>query len=307
MKADPLTGRLTAVFDDDSMEGLPQVPFTSFELDFDDGPRAPLTSPAVCGPHTATTHMTPWSGNGPVDADGEFTLTEAPGGGGCPGSLGERPFAPGFLAGRESDKAGAFTPFRTDIGRSDGEQELKGADVELPPGMTARLAGIEYCPERRARSGGGKQRRVRGFDSSCPISSLVGGATVRAGTGSGPIAINGRVFLTGPYDGAPLSLAIVTPAMAGPFDLGSVVVRVALLRGSRNRPGSRCLGRDTARLRRRPARCPIGLRAPRSTGLRPQPDELLTEERSKEPSSAAAPTRPIRLPSPPSRNRCRSR
>lgn len=43
-----------------------------------------------------------------------------------------------------------------------------------------------------------------------------------------PAAITGKVFLSGPYHGAPLSLAVLTPATAGPFDLGTVVVRVAL-------------------------------------------------------------------------------
>ena len=34
--------------------------------------------------------------------------------------------------------------------------------------------------------------------------------------------------LTGPYNGAPLGLAVIIPAVAGPFDLGNVVVRTAL-------------------------------------------------------------------------------
>jgi hypothetical protein len=34
--------------------------------------------------------------------------------------------------------------------------------------------------------------------------------------------------LAGPYKGAPLSLAVVTPAVSGPYDLGNVVVRAAV-------------------------------------------------------------------------------
>ncbi len=40
--------------------------------------------------------------------------------------------------------------------------------------------------------------------------------------------MTGKVYLAGPYKGAPLSLAVITPAVAGPFDLGTVVVRTAL-------------------------------------------------------------------------------
>ncbi len=40
--------------------------------------------------------------------------------------------------------------------------------------------------------------------------------------------MQGKAYLAGPYKDAPLSLAVITPAIAGPFDLGTVVVRVAL-------------------------------------------------------------------------------
>ncbi len=38
----------------------------------------------------------------------------------------------------------------------------------------------------------------------------------------------GTAFLTGPYKGAPFGIAIIVPALAGPFDLGTVVIRQAL-------------------------------------------------------------------------------
>jgi hypothetical protein len=51
---------------------------------------------------------------------------------------------------------------------------------------------------------------------------------VGAGPGTNPLYVKGSVYLAGPYKGAPLSLAVVTPAVAGPYDLGNVVVRNAL-------------------------------------------------------------------------------
>jgi hypothetical protein len=46
--------------------------------------------------------------------------------------------------------------------------------------------------------------------------------------GAAPLHIGGHAYLAGPYKGAPLSLAALVPAVAGPFDLGTMVVRVAL-------------------------------------------------------------------------------
>ena len=52
--------------------------------------------------------------------------------------------------------------------------------------------------------------------------------TVGAGAGPAPFYAHGKAYLAGPYKGAPISMAIITPAVAGPFDLGTVVVRAAL-------------------------------------------------------------------------------
>jgi hypothetical protein len=223
VSADPQSGRLTTTFAEN-----PQVPFTSFELDFDDGPRAVLSSPPTCGPNPASSQMTPWSGNAPATPSHPIVLTSAPGGGTCAKTLAERPFAPGFAAKPDGTKAGAFSPVSLDISRSDGQQELKGVDITLAPGMTGKLAGIPYCPESALVAAAGNAGTAERDSSSCPEQSLVGTASIAAGTGPAPLHISGKVFLSGPYRGAPLSLAVVTPATAGPFDLGTVVVRVAL-------------------------------------------------------------------------------
>jgi len=224
VSANPVTGKLTTTFTDN-----PQVPFTSFKLAFDGGPRAVLSSPPVCS-SSATARMTPWSGNpAPATPPAPIVLTSAPGAGACAKTLAERPFTPGFVAKPKGTKAGAFSPLSLRVTSSDGRQELKGVDITLAPGMTGKLAGIPYCPAAAlaaaAASGGAEQRAA----SSCPAKSLVGSAAITAGTGPAPFHISdGKVFLSGPYHGAPLSLAVVTPATAGPFDLGTVVVRVAL-------------------------------------------------------------------------------
>jgi hypothetical protein len=246
--ANPQTGQLTTTFDEQPLgsipvPGLPQVPFSSFALDFDEGPRAPLTSPPTCGPNATATQMTPWSSAvGPVPPGGEegpsgappatpsaeFSLSSAPGGGACAKTMVERPFAPSFAAKTLKPQGGEFSPLVVDVARSDGNQELKGVDVDLPPGVTAKLAGVRYCPASAIAAAAANSGVAEAVAPSCPKSSLVGTVFVRTGTGSEPIQIQGKAFLAGPYNGAPLSLVVVTPATAGPFDLGVVVVRVAL-------------------------------------------------------------------------------
>jgi hypothetical protein len=229
--ANPTTGQLSTTIAD-----APQVPFTSFKLAFDPGARAVLSSPPTCGPNATSTVITPWStqaiapwtGSAAAAPGTQFPLATAPAGGACAKTLAERPFQPGFGLAPSSRKAGAFSPLAMHFSRSDGQQELKGAEILLPPGMTGRLVGIPYCkaPELAAAAAGtGSAEAAR---SSCPAKSLLGSATIDAGTGPAPLRIGGKVFLSGPYHGAPLSLAVVTPATAGPFDLGTVVVRVAL-------------------------------------------------------------------------------
>ncbi|HEX7059869.1 MAG TPA: hypothetical protein VF176_08475 [Solirubrobacterales bacterium] len=221
--ADPQTGQLTTTFADN-----PQVPFSSFQIDFDDGPKAPLSSPPLCGPNASAAQLDPWSGTSPALLSSDFTLTSAPGGGTCAETLVARPFGPGFDAATTNPKGGGHTQMQTGVTRADGDQELKGVNLDLPPGLTAKLAGVPYCPEAAIAAAAANSGVAEATGPSCPPASLVGSASIRSGSGPSPIGIEGKVFLSGPYHGAPLSLTVVTPATAGPFDLGSVVVRVAL-------------------------------------------------------------------------------
>ncbi|HEU4707609.1 MAG TPA: hypothetical protein VFS64_10510 [Solirubrobacterales bacterium] len=236
--ANAKTGQLTAVFDeparavtrggnsDNLPGGLPQVPFTTFRISIEGGQKAPLSSPPTCGPSRAAGVLTPWSGNSPATPASEFTLAKAPGGGGCPKTMGERPFSPGFAAKPKDATAKAFTPFSTHITRPPGQQELKGLDVVLPEGATAKLKGVAYCPPKEIAAAEQRSGADEKKNPSCPDGSKIGVATVQAGTGDSPLQIQGAAYLAGPYQGAKLSTVVVTPALAGPFDLGNVVVRV---------------------------------------------------------------------------------
>ena len=221
--ADRRTGRLTATFADN-----PQVPFTSFQLDFDDGAKAVLTSPPTCGPNTTNGNLKPYSGNTAATPTDAFTLTKAPGGGPCAKTMASRPFAPAFSTRAKSAVAGAFSPFAIHVSRNPGQQEVKGVDVTLPAGITGKLKGVPYCPQKAIDQAAKRPGASEAKNASCPDKSQIGVASIVAGSGGSPITIKGKAFLAGPYKGAPLSLAVITPATAGPFDLGTVVVMVAL-------------------------------------------------------------------------------
>jgi hypothetical protein len=239
--ANPLTGQLTATFDEPAKvepligeipHGLPQVPFTNFRLTFNGGAKAPLTSPPTCGPNTATSQLTPWSaqfsGKAPATPSSKFSLTGYPSGGPCPKTMAERPFAPSFTAKPKKRKARQYTPFSTFITRTSGQQEIKRVDITLPPGATAKLKGVPYCKPKQIAAAADRAGTAEKKNPSCPKKTKVGIAAITSGSGPAPLKIKGTAYLAGRYKGAPLSLAVITPALAGPFDLGTVVVRVAL-------------------------------------------------------------------------------
>ena len=175
--------------------------------------------------------LTPFSApeSGPAATPGStFQTTAAENGGACPTSAAQEPNAPRFHAGTETPQAGIYSPFSLKLVREDGSQELKSIETTLPKGLIGRLAGTPYCPEAALAAAKGKSGAQEQASPSCPAASEVGTVEVGAGAGPTPINVPGHVYLAGPYKGAPISLAIITPAVAGPFDLGTVVVRAAL-------------------------------------------------------------------------------
>ena len=211
--ADPVTGQLQTTFSNN-----PQLPFTDFKLDFFGGPHAALATPGSCGTFSTTSSLSPWSATGTVGSSDPFSI-----GSGCVSG-----FAPSLTAGTQNAQAGAYSPFVLSFSRSDTDQNLSGLAVKLPPGMLARLAGVQECSDTQLAAAAAKAGAQEQANPSCPAGSQVGTVTTGAGPGPSPFFLGGKAYLTGAYKGAPYGLAVVVPAVAGPYDLGTVVVRQAL-------------------------------------------------------------------------------
>jgi len=207
LEPDPDTGRLTAVFRD-----LPQVPVEEIDLDVWGGPRAPLQNPDRCGTYTTDFTFAPHSEDPAVSGQSQMQITE-----GC-----DQGFSPTLHAGVTDPTAGRFSPLVVDLTREDGQQAMRGFELELPDGELAKLKGVPLCPDASASSG------------SCPADSAIGHVIAAAGPGPEPLWVpqpgkgEPRVYLAGPYKGSPFSVVTEAPAQAGPFDLGTLVVRSGL-------------------------------------------------------------------------------
>jgi hypothetical protein len=205
---DPVTGQISTSF----LEN-PQLPFEDLKLDFFGGPHAVLMTPPACGNYTTSSQLTPSSSALVASPSSTFGVSFDGNGAACPAPL---PFAPSFNAGSTSTAAGGFTSFVANISRADGQQALSGISLSPPLGLLGVLAGVSLCGEPQAAQG------------TCPAASQIGTASAAAGAGPEPFGITGPVYLTGPYRGAPFGLSVAIPAVAGPFDLGTVVVRSAI-------------------------------------------------------------------------------
>jgi hypothetical protein len=205
------TGQITTTFDN-----TPQLPFSEFQLKLQGGERATLANPRTCGEVHTTVDLTAWSTPFTPDAtpESKFDVDEN-----CFGPQ----FNPSFTAGTTSNQAGGFSPFTLSFGRADADEFLNGIQVRMPPGLLGMLSKVSLCGEAQANAG------------TCGPESLIGETTVETGPGADPFLVKGgKVYITGPYKGAPYGLSIVVPAVAGPYTLagttgnGTVVNRSAI-------------------------------------------------------------------------------
>ncbi len=219
---DPQTGQLVT-----TVENIPQLPFSHFTLHFREGSRSPLVTPPLCGSYDAKAVLTPWSGGEPITTTSAFQIISGTNAGPCPAG-GTPPFAPQALAGTLNNNAGNYSQFDLRITRKDGEQELTRFSTIMPPGLTGNLNGIPFCPDSAIETARHKTGAQENTEPSCPAASQIGHTLVGAGVGGVLAWAPGKVYLAGPYNGAPLSIVSVTSATVGPFDLGTVVIRFAL-------------------------------------------------------------------------------
>jgi hypothetical protein len=230
------TGRLVTTFEKQPVidgapeqEGLPQQPFSKFTLRFSGTGTPPLITPPTCGAYNVQGVLTPWSAPmSPVSISSQpFEISEGVAGRGCP-TGGVPPFKPQVISGTDNNAGSSYSPFYLRLLREDGEQELVRFSTTLPPGLTGDLTGVAKCSDSAIEAAREKTGAEEQADPSCPASSEIGHTLVGAGVGKTLAQNPGKIYLAGPYHGAPLSIVSITSAKVGPFDLGTVVIRFAL-------------------------------------------------------------------------------
>ncbi len=219
------TGQLTTIFKGTPQDsGTPDAPLNEFVLNFSGGPQAALVTPATCGVYTAIADFTPWSTPFIEDAlsESNFSIIAGPGGGSRANCTGPLPFTPTLTAGSTTDQAAGYTDFSMLLSRGDGQQRVEKLQFKTPEGLLGMIAKVPLCQEPQAAAG------------TCSVASQIGHTVAEVGPGPYPFVIPQEnappapIYLTGPYEGAPFGLSIAVPIVAGPFNLGTEVVRAKI-------------------------------------------------------------------------------
>jgi hypothetical protein len=219
------TGQLVTTFKGTPQDpGTPDAPLTEFVLSFSGGAQAALVTPDMCGVYHSSADFSPWAGPFVEDAldTSNFQITSGPGGSGVANCTAPLPFTPTMTAGATTDQAGGYTDFTTLLTRSDGQQHIEKLQFKTPEGLLGMIAKVPLCQEPQAAAG------------TCSSASQIGHTVAEVGPGPYPFVLpqNGAppapIYLTGPYEGAPFGLSIAVPIVAGPFNLGTEVVRAKI-------------------------------------------------------------------------------
>ena len=158
----PQTGQVAVHF-----EELPQVPFDEFDVHLFSSDRGLMATPTNCTTYVTEAQFVPWNPLLPVASSNQaFSLTAGPNGSPCPGQV--RPFKPTLSAGTSNSQAGGFSSFSLKLNREDGDQYLGKLNFEMPPGLTADLRGVAYCPEAGILAAANMSGRSRAGGSQLP-------------------------------------------------------------------------------------------------------------------------------------------
>ena len=127
-----------------------------------------------------------------------------------------------MTAGATTDQAGGYTDFSILLSRGDGQQRIEKLQFKTPEGLLGMIAKVPLCGEPQAAQG------------TCSPASQIGHTVAEVGPGPYPFVIPepgappAPIYLTGPYEGAPFGLSIAVPVVAGPFNLGTEVIRAKI-------------------------------------------------------------------------------
>ena len=80
------------------------------------------------------------------------------------------------------------------LSREDGDQYLGHLNFTMPPGLTANLQGVTYCPEADIAAAASTAGRTEQADPSCPASSEIGTVKRRRWPGSHPFHAVGKIY-----------------------------------------------------------------------------------------------------------------
>ena len=214
-------GGSVATFDD-----LPQLPFRASTSSSERGRRAPLVTPPTCGTYTTDHRDHRLVGPREPPIVSRVELPDRPRHRRAALPAGRRAaLQPGLQRRLDQQQRRLLLPLQHadhPQRRRTGHDQVLGRSCRRE--CSASWPGSPNAPTSAIAAGQGQRAAARSMASpSCPANSQIGRILVGAGVGSVLTYVPGKVYLGGPFNGAPLSVVAITPAVAGPFDVGTVV------------------------------------------------------------------------------------